>query len=62
MDEVVTCTKQVKEERAMQDNFIAEIGLDSWEEAVTTLPQFTTWLHLYRGTNKHKELAFKVTN
>ena len=62
MDEAVTCTKQVKEERAMQDNFIAEVGLDSWEEAVTTLSQFTTWLHLYRGTNKHKELAFKVTN
>ena len=60
MDKAVTCTKQLKEERAMQDNFVAEVGLNSWEEALTTLPQFTTRLHLYAGTNKHKELAFKV--
>ena len=61
MDEAVTYTKQLKDERATQDNFVAEAGLDSWEEALTTLPQFvTTRPHLYTGANKHKELAFKV--
>ena len=42
MDEAVAYTKQLKDERATQDNFVAEVGLDSWEEALTTLPQFTT--------------------
>ena len=56
MDEAVTCTKQLKEERAMRDNFVTEVGLDSWEEAVTTLPQFTTGVHtsIQEQTNKQK--------
>lgn len=42
--------------RAMQDTFVAEVGLTSWDEAVTVLPQFATHIDLYN----EKEHAFKV--
>lgn len=62
MDEAVAVSKRIKEERALQDTFVTEVGLGSWEEALATLPQFTAHLELYcnRGSSKNKELAFKV--
>ena len=60
MDEAVASTKRIKEERTMQETFVTETGFSSWEEAVASLPQFTTRLDLYRGQSKDKLLAFKV--
>ena len=60
IDEAAAASKRLKEDRAMQDTFVSEVGLSSWEEALTTLPQFTTHLHLYRGASTDKQLAFKV--
>ena len=56
MDEAVTCTKRLKEERMLQENFVEEVGLSSWEEAVMTLPQCARHLDLYRGRSKDKEI------
>lgn len=60
MEEAIASTKRLKEERTMQDTFVTEVGSHSWEEALATLPQFSTHLDLYRGQIKDKELAFKV--
>ena len=58
MDEAKTLIKTLKQQRVMQDIFVAEVGLASWDEAVTVLPQFTENIHMY----KVKEHAFKVRN
>ena len=57
MDEAITLTKTLKQQWIMRDTFVAEVGLTSWDEAVTVLPQFTECIHMY----KEKEDAFKVT-
>ena len=49
-------TKTLKQQRVMQDTFVAEVGLTSRDEAVAVLPQFATHIDLY----KEEEQAFKV--
>ena len=56
IDETIALTKTLKQQRVMQDTFVAEVGLISWDEAVAVLPQFATHIDLY----KEEEHAFKV--
>ena len=40
MDGAIASTKYTKQQKVMQDTFAAEVVLSSWDEAVTSLPQF----------------------
>ena len=61
MEEAIVQCKKLKEEKMLQDMFVGEVGLSSWDEAAKILPQFTSALEMYRGSDKEKQIAFKVT-
>ena len=35
MDEAIASTKNIKQQREMQDTFVAEVGLSLWDKVVT---------------------------
>ena len=43
-----------KETNAVKEQFVAEVGLQLWEDAVATVPQYTNQLKKLRG-KKGKE-------
>ena len=59
MEEASTLAKQTKEMSAVREQFVAEVGLESWDDAVVAMPQYTDQLTRFRGC-KGKEPAFKV--
>jgi len=61
VQETMVQSKRLKEEKILQDKFVAEVGLSSWDEAAKVLPEFTSTLEIYRGLDKDKQIAFKVT-
>ena len=61
MDEAFATAKETKETNAVREQFVAEVGLQSWEDAVATVPQYTNQLKKFRG-KKGKEPAFKVVH
>ena len=60
MWEAMALSKRLKEENLLQDKFVAEVGLPSWDEAAKVLPEFISILEMYRGLDKDKQIAFKV--
>ena len=61
MEEAFATAKETKETNAVREQFVAEVGLQSWEDAVATVPQYTNQLKKFRG-KKGKEPAFKVVH
>ena len=59
MIEAAAYAKEVKEVSTVREAFIKEVGLSLWDEALEVLPQYTSQLTKFRGSNM-KEPAFKV--
>ena len=51
--------KETKETSTVRDHFVTKVGLESWDDAVATVPQYANQLKKLRGC-KGKEPAFKV--
>lgn len=61
MEEASASAKEIKETSAVREQFVTEVGLESWDEAVVSMPQYANQLKKFRGF-KGKEPAFKVMN
>ena len=59
MEEAFAAAKETKETSAVREQFVTEVGLESWDDAVATVPQYANQLKKFRGS-KGKEPAFKV--
>ncbi len=59
MEEAAASAKEKKEMSAVKEAFVAEVGLTSWDEALTTVPKYAAQLKSFKGS-KGKEPAFKV--
>lgn len=61
MEEAFASAKETKETNAVREQFVAEVGFESWEDAVATVPQNANKLKKLNGC-KGKEPAFKVVH
>ena len=49
MDKAAASAKEMKEMSVVKEAFVEEVGLKSWEEAVASVPEYTTQLKTFKN-------------